>query len=72
MRRIRKIYVGVDYKDCFCFSVGQSAYDNNTIHFIDDNVEAGKFDIYIKKGDTVKFWKDFYKTKVISTEDFID
>lgn len=68
-RRIRKIHVGVDYKDCFVIVVGQEM-GGGVIHFIDKNDDEGKFDVYVKRGNIVEFWKDFYISKIISTEDF--
>jgi len=72
MRRIRKISVGVDYKDCFCLLVGQPTHGGNKVDCIVYNKEKEMYDIFIKDKDgVVQFWKDFRKDSVISTEDFI-
>lgn len=74
MRRIRKISVGADYKDCYCVVVGQRAIDGNEVYAIMENNEdpkLPKYDVYIKKGNILQFWKDFYKKNVIGTEDFL-
>lgn len=73
-QRIRKIYVRVDEKMTFVFSV-QGKVSGRTVHEIlynDEKEGSEKFDIYTKEGDYVHLWKDFYESSVIGKEYFID
>jgi len=67
MSLVRKISIGIDYKnDAMHYAVGQEVYGGHTIC---DIVEGDdKFSIYIKKKNEVLPWKDFNKNMAIAVE----
>lgn len=71
-KRIRKLYIGVDIKDCLCWSVGQRLRDGSEINLIDYVEDDERFDIYTLKDEISQVWKDYYKSAVISKEYFTD
>ena len=71
MKLIRKISIGQDYKnEAMHYSVGQSVYGGHEITDIIDN--EGTYEIYIKKGEEVKPWKQFNSNMAISVEYNLD
>ena len=67
MSLIRKISIGIDYKnDAMHYSVGQEVYGG---HIIDSIIEEdNKYSIYIIKNNEILPWKDFNKNMAIATE----
>ena len=66
MKLIRQISIGTNYKDAMYYRVGQEVYGG---HEITDIIEADdRYEIYIKKGDEIKPWKDFNKNMGVSVE----
>ena len=56
MNLIRKVNLGIDYKDSMCYSVGQVVFDKHTIvEIIEDG--NGNCLIYIQKNGEAKLWK---------------
>jgi hypothetical protein len=69
MQLIRKLSVGVDYKNSMHYTVGQEVYGG---HYIVDIVEEeDRFVIFIQKQEEVKEWKFFLKTVAVSGENNI-
>jgi hypothetical protein len=65
---IRKISIGTDYKnEAMHYSIGQQVYGGHEIAYILKNIDRSCM-IYIKKGDEVMPWKEFYSTMAISLE----
>ena len=78
MNLIRKINIGSEYKDGYCIVVGNPINKREpdgykVLHILPSEDEYGtpKFDVWIKKGNVVQLWKDFYKSQVSSKEYFI-
>lgn len=66
MNPIRKITIGVDYKNGMSYSVGQEVYGGHTIAEIVEESEG--FVIHILKDNFVKEWKKFNKSMGVSVE----
>jgi len=66
---IRKISIGVDYKnEAMHYSVGQQVYGGHEIAYIKFNDKDSSYNIYIKKADEVMPWKKFNANMAISVE----
>ncbi len=64
----RKISIGPDYKnEAMHYSVGQQVYGGHEITHILKREDKSCV-IYIKSGDEVKPWKEFYPTMAIALE----
>lgn len=71
MKLIRKISVGVDYKNSMHFVVGQEVLDKTyNIDYIREN--KGNTEIWIKKANELVLWKSFSTSVPIVTEYNID
>ena len=70
VNKIRKLTVGIDYKNAMNYTVGQAVYGGHTISAILD--EGEKFSIYIESEAQQKIWKDVYKTMGVSVEFDLD
>lgn len=65
---IRKISIGSDYKnEAMHYSIGQQVYGGHEIAHIIKQIDRSCI-IYIKNGDEVKPWKEFYPTMAIAIE----
>tara|TARA_R110000868_G_scaffold67888_7_gene201051 strand:+ start:1925 stop:2149 length:225 start_codon:yes stop_codon:yes gene_type:complete len=65
---IRKISIGSDYKnEAMHYSIGQVVYGGHEIAYILKQVDRSCI-IYIKNGNEVKPWKEFYPTMAIALE----
>ena len=66
---IRKISIGVDYKnEAMHYSIGQSVYGGHEITCIRLDSKDSSYNIYIKKGDEVMPWKKFNSNMAVSVE----
>lgn len=66
MNQIRKITIGVDYKDSMSYSIGQEVYGG---HIINEIIETeDKYIVHILKDGYSKEWKTFNKNMGISCE----
>ena len=66
---IRKISIGVDYKnDAMHYSTGQQVYGGHEICDILFDESDNSYNIYIRKGDEVMPWKKFNINMAIATE----
>lgn len=63
---IRKITIGIDYKNGMTYSIGQTVWEGHVIGEIID--KGDKFVVNISKEGYIKPWKDFYKTMGVSVE----
>lgn len=70
MQLIRKLSVGIDYKNAMHYTVGQEVYGGHTI--VDILEEEDRFVIYIERGGESKEWKFFLKSVAISVENNIN
>ena len=70
MKLIRQISIGQNYKDAMYYRTGQEVFGG---HEITDIIEKdNSYEIYIKKNDEVKPWKEFNKNMGISVEYNLD
>lgn len=61
-RDIRKISVGVDYKNAMHYIVGQNILDNGgVIHLIRVNPDELSFEIWVDNGNEIVLWKEITK-----------
>ena len=66
---IRKISIGVDYKnEAMHYSVGQQVYGGHEISYILVDDEDHSYNVYIKKDDEVMPWKKFNHNMAVSVE----
>lgn len=66
---IRKISVGVDYKnEAMHYSVGQQVYGGHEIAYILVDDEDSSYNVYIRKEDEVMPWKKFNHNMAVSVE----
>jgi len=65
---IRKISIGIDYKnEAMHYSVGQQVWGGHEIACILKQIDKSCV-VYIKNGDEIKPWKEFYPTMAIALE----
>ena len=66
---IRKISVGVDYKnEAMHYSVGQQVYGGHEIAYILVSDEDNSYNVYIRKDNEVMPWKKFNHNMAVSVE----
>lgn len=70
MQLIRKLSVGLDYKNAMHYTVGQEVYGGHKIADIIE--EEDRFVIFIEKEGETKEWKFFLKSVAISVENNIN
>lgn len=65
---IRKISIGIDYKnEAMHYSIGQQVWGGHEIACILKQTDKSCV-VYIKSGDEIKPWKEFYPTMAIALE----
>lgn len=67
---IRKLSVGIDYKNCMVYIIGQKVLNNEyEIALIKQIEKTGKINIYIMNElSQVLLWKEFSETVPVSIE----
>jgi hypothetical protein len=66
---IRKISIGVDYKnEAMHYSVGQQVYGGHEIAYILVSDEDHSYNVYIRKENEVMPWKKFNHNMAVSVE----
>lgn len=70
MQLIRKLSVGIDYKNAMHYTVGQEVYGGHEI--VDIIEEEDRFIIFIEREGETKEWKYFLKSVAVSVENNIN
>ncbi len=71
MKLIRKVSIGVDYKNSMHFVVGQEVLDKSySIDYIKNTIDG--IEIWIKKANELVLWKSFNKAVPVVIEYNID
>ena len=71
MKLIRKVSIGVDYKNSMHFVVGQEVLDKSySIDYIKNTING--IEIWIKKANELVLWKSFNKAVPVVVEYNID